>query len=234
LPDLSTIVRELRERRLVCPRLPPEMQRILGGAPAPGTPPASSGATNARGLGADVHASPVPRLQIGPGCNLGSCIRTAAAAGDPLPLIDDGRRKKSGPEARTVSSTDARPGSASSESTVHARPQAIHVPCLGASARSQLELGTWPPGRGPIQAMPPCGASSLHQEGCGCTTRPTFSTDSFPLSARLGPALQCAARSNQGSRWRPQPPAPYASTTHAGDATPNAQSFSPGHAGRTK
>jgi hypothetical protein len=93
LPDLSSIVGELRKRRLVCHRLPPAMQRLLGGAPAPSMPPASSGTTGARGSGAGVHASPVARLQIGPGGNLvGSCIRTAAAAGNPLPLTNDGHR----------------------------------------------------------------------------------------------------------------------------------------------
>jgi hypothetical protein len=62
LPDLSTIVRELRKRCLVCPRLPPAMHRLLGLAFAPST-----------------------RLQIGPGRNLGSCIRTGAAVGNPPP-----------------------------------------------------------------------------------------------------------------------------------------------------
>jgi hypothetical protein len=93
LPDLSTIVRELRERRLVCPRLPPAMHRLLGLASAPSTPSTPSGASSNRGSGAkNVYAAPIPRLQIGLGRNLGSCICTAAAAGDPLPLTNDGRR----------------------------------------------------------------------------------------------------------------------------------------------
>jgi hypothetical protein len=93
LPDLASLIRELRERRLTCPHLPPAMQRLLGGAeaPAPGssTPQGGSGP---RGSSATVNASPVMRLQIGPGRNLGSCIRTAATAGDAIPLTDDGRR----------------------------------------------------------------------------------------------------------------------------------------------
>jgi hypothetical protein len=84
LPDLSTIVWELRERRSVCPGLPPAMHRLLGLASAPSTPSAPSGASRNRGSGANVHTAPIPRLQIGSGRNLGSCIGTAAAAGDPL------------------------------------------------------------------------------------------------------------------------------------------------------
>jgi hypothetical protein len=93
LPDLSSLVRELRERRLVCPRLSPAMQRLLGGVPTASTPAGGSGAaSNARESVADVNATPVARLQIGPGRNLGVCIRTANAAGDAIPLMDDGRR----------------------------------------------------------------------------------------------------------------------------------------------
>jgi hypothetical protein len=32
LPDLSTLIRELRERRLICPRLPPSMQGLIAGS----------------------------------------------------------------------------------------------------------------------------------------------------------------------------------------------------------
>jgi hypothetical protein len=32
------------------------------------------------------------RAQIGPGRNLGACIRTAASAGEPIPMADDGQR----------------------------------------------------------------------------------------------------------------------------------------------
>jgi hypothetical protein len=90
--DLSTIVRELRQRRLVCPWLPPAMHRLLGLASAPSTLLTPSGASSNRGSGVYDHAAPIPRLQIGLGRNPGSCICTAAAAGDPLPLTDDGRR----------------------------------------------------------------------------------------------------------------------------------------------
>jgi hypothetical protein len=62
------------------------MHRLLGLASAPSTLLTPSGASSNRGWGADVHAAPIPRLQIGPGRNPGSCIR------DPLPLTDDGRR----------------------------------------------------------------------------------------------------------------------------------------------
>jgi hypothetical protein len=68
------------------------MHRLLGLASAPSTLLTPSGASSNRGWGADVHAAPIPRLQIGPGRNPGSCIRTRAAACDPLPLTDNGRR----------------------------------------------------------------------------------------------------------------------------------------------
>jgi hypothetical protein len=92
LPDLSTLIRELRERRLVCPRLPPAMQRLLGGASPTPPPGAAPGAESSRQAGADLNGAPVARLQIAPGRNLGMCIRTAATAGDRVPLTDDGRR----------------------------------------------------------------------------------------------------------------------------------------------
>jgi hypothetical protein len=78
LPDHSTLIRELRECRLVCPCLPPSMQGLLGGAASPG---AAGHANNSRNSTADVNPSPVSHLQIGPGRNLGACIRTAASAG---------------------------------------------------------------------------------------------------------------------------------------------------------
>jgi hypothetical protein len=55
LPDLSTLIRELCERRLVCPRLPPSMQGLLGGAASPG---AAGHANNSRNSTADVNPSP--------------------------------------------------------------------------------------------------------------------------------------------------------------------------------
>jgi hypothetical protein len=94
LPDLSSLIRELRERRLVCPRLPPAMQRLLGAGAAPSTPAsgAANPAGNARSSGAAVNTSPSERLQIGAGRNLGACIWNAAAAGKSIPLTDDGRK----------------------------------------------------------------------------------------------------------------------------------------------
>jgi hypothetical protein len=46
----------------------------------------------ARNSAAAVNSASVAPLQIGAGRNLGNCIRTAAAAGKAIPLIDDGRR----------------------------------------------------------------------------------------------------------------------------------------------
>jgi hypothetical protein len=91
LPDLSSIVRELRERLLVCPLLSPAMQQLLKPAATP-IATGGSGSGSSRESTADVNPLPVSRLQIGPGRNLGVCIRTATAAGDSIPLTDDGRR----------------------------------------------------------------------------------------------------------------------------------------------
>jgi hypothetical protein len=47
LPELLGLIRELREPRLVCPRLPPSMQRLAQGAEAPAAgsqAPAAGGA----------------------------------------------------------------------------------------------------------------------------------------------------------------------------------------------
>jgi hypothetical protein len=79
LPDLAGLIRKLRERRLACPHLPPVMQQLLGGAEAPAAPGSSTpqGGSSPRGSSAAVNSSPVARLQIGPGRNLGACIRTA-------------------------------------------------------------------------------------------------------------------------------------------------------------
>jgi hypothetical protein len=89
LPELSGLIRELRERRLVCPRLPPSMQRLVRGAPAPAV---GSPAPAARGSVAAINPASVARLQIAAGRNLGNCIRTAAAAGEAIPLTDNGGR----------------------------------------------------------------------------------------------------------------------------------------------
>jgi hypothetical protein len=91
LPDLSSLIRELRERRLVCPRLPPAMQRLMAPPAVVPAPGGGSGAS-ARSSSADTNPAPISRLVIGAGRNLGNCIRTAAAAGDAIPLTDDGRR----------------------------------------------------------------------------------------------------------------------------------------------
>jgi hypothetical protein len=91
LPDLASIIRELRERRLACPRLPPAMQRLLGGPNPNAGGGGGGGGGGGRGSTAAVNPAPSARLQIGPGRNLGACIRTAASAGDGIPLTDDGR-----------------------------------------------------------------------------------------------------------------------------------------------
>jgi hypothetical protein len=93
LPDLSSIIRELQERRLVCPRLPPAMQKLLAGA-SPGAAPnaPSAPSSNPQSSSAAVNKAPVPRLLIGAGRNFGNCIRMASAARDVILLTDDGRR----------------------------------------------------------------------------------------------------------------------------------------------
>jgi hypothetical protein len=65
----------------------PPCKGYWGGAP---------GKAAGEGLGtqsstADVNSNPVFRLQIGPGRNLGSCIWTAASAGEAIPLANDGQ-----------------------------------------------------------------------------------------------------------------------------------------------
>jgi hypothetical protein len=86
LPDLSTLIRELRERRLVCPCLPPSMQGLLT------SPGATGQANSSQNSTADSNPSPVSCLQIGPGQNLGACIWTAASTRKPITMMDDGQR----------------------------------------------------------------------------------------------------------------------------------------------
>jgi hypothetical protein len=93
MPELATVVRELQERRLVCLHLPLAMQQLRGGvSPSPEHAAGSGGSGGSHSSSADINQTPAACLLIGPGRNLGNCIRTAAAAGETIPLTGDGGR----------------------------------------------------------------------------------------------------------------------------------------------